>query len=230
MLSTKIKIIILIVILFFVFLAVYFYYQPFQQQEITKSEKPEVKTEFQLQEQAGAIIKTKDFQGCDEIKDETYKTVCVNNIASNLANENLDISYCQKIDDKLVPIKDCEAQVIFKKSLDKESVDICQETKYQELQKQCQESFWLTSAARKEKPELCDNIQVIEGREFCRDAYLFQTQFTENASNFNCAQFKNNEVAEDCKIFKENISQANPNLINRFKSSLFVSFYSTLFR
>ena len=88
---------------------------------------------IRLQEQVAEIIKTKDFSLCDEMKDKVYFTVCNNNIALNLAQERSDLSYCQKIDNTLVLIEECERQVIFKKSLLKENIEVCDETQNHKL-------------------------------------------------------------------------------------------------
>lgn len=229
MLNSKIKFAILIGVLVLAFLTVYLYKTPilnFFQKEITEQkEKIEPKTELQLQEQAGEIIKMKDFKRCDEIKDETYKTVCINNIALNLAQEKQDISYCQKIDDKLIPIKDCERQVIFTKSLEKEDINICKETQNQEIQKQCQDSFWPSLALAKNDVNLCNNALAEQEKSFCRDNYLFQKEFVQDAKVFVCEKFNDIQVGEDCKNFKENIGEPKtPELCANLKSNLFLNY------
>jgi len=153
-----------------------------------------------------------------------YHTVCINNIALNLAQETQDISYCQKIDNKLVPIRDCESQVIFKKSLDKESIAICDETKDQELQKQCRNSFWPSLALKKQDNKLCDNIQTEPEKTFCYDNYVLQKEFTQDAANFKCAEFSDKQVRLDCTSYQANSKQLTMEMCNQFKSGLFLNF------
>jgi len=108
MIFSKTKLVYWSMALILILLAIFFYYfiskkQPIDQPisveqlqqilETAPAAEPEANAELQLQEQAGAIIKTKDFNRCDEIKDEMYHTVCINNIALNLAQETQDISY-----------------------------------------------------------------------------------------------------------------------------------------
>lgn len=239
MLFTKTKIITLAVILFFIILAAIFYFQVLKKPEIGQplsveqlqqmletapAAGPEANAEIKLQEQAGAIIKTKDFNRCDEIKDEMYRTVCINNIALNLAQETQDISYCQKIDNKLVPIRDCEAQIIFQKFLDKEDINVCKETKNQELQKQCQESFWPSLALKKENIKLCDQVEIEKERNYCHDNYLFQKEFIQDAANFKCAEFFDKQVQLDCKAYQANSKQLTMETCGKFKSNLFLNF------
>jgi len=239
MIFSKTKLVYWSMALILILLAIFFYYfiskkQPIDQPisveqlqqilETAPAAEPEANAELQLQEQAGAIIKTKDFNRCDEIKDEMYHTVCINNIALNLAQETQDISYCQKIDNKLVPIRDCESQVIFKKSLDKESIAICDETKDQELQKQCRNSFWPSLALKKQDNKLCDNIQTEPEKTFCYDNYVLQKEFTQDAANFKCTEFSDKQVRLDCTSYQANSKQLTMEMCNQFKSGLFLNF------
>ena len=62
------------------------------------------------------LIKTNDLSQCDKargivIQGIDYEVVCRNNVAFSLATLNLDITECQKLDDALFPIIDCERAV-----------------------------------------------------------------------------------------------------------------------
>ncbi len=226
--KNKFFVCVLVIALPLVFLAIYFYYQLAGKQEITKPVKTEVETELQLQEQAGEIIKTKDFKRCDEIKDETYQIVCVNNIALNLAEETQDISYCQKIDNTLVSIEGCERQVIFKKSLGDEDIGVCGETQNQKIQKECQDGFWLKLALKKDNATLCNNHQAEQEINYCRDSYVFQKEFIQNLTNFSCEKFADKQVEADCIVYKKNLDKNTDRtgsmICRSLKSDLFLNY------
>lgn len=166
-------------------------------QELTTAE------ELKLQEQVGDIIKTKDLGQCDGIENEMYKKVCINNIALNLAQETQDISYCQKLDNELVPIRDCESRVVFAKSLEREDIAVCQETKDQELQKQCQDSFYSQLALKKEDINICSQAPSEEQANLCYNSFLITRDFTKDSKNFNCTLLKGLDTQEDCQKMKE---------------------------
>ena len=58
------------------------------------------------------IIKGGDIEKCNTIESEYEKAICINNIALNLAQETMDISYCERVDNKLVSRDECERQII----------------------------------------------------------------------------------------------------------------------
>lgn len=221
--NSKKKSIILIAVLIFLFVLSYFYRAPIV--DFFKTwQKIEPRNEIKLQEQTAEIIKTKDFGQCEKIDDELYKTVCRNNISLNLAQETQDISYCQKIDNKLISIEDCERQVIFQKSLDKEDINVCKETQNQELQKQCQDAFWPSLALKNSDVNLCNNALAEQEKNFCRDNYLFQKEFIQNTAQFNCQKFTDEQVKADCKIYKESLGKQAHIVCTDLKSNLFSNY------
>ena len=232
--SSKLKFILLIflgvLILFFVGL-LYFYREPVLNFIFKPDGQSNIQTgpltaeeEIKLQEKAAEIIKTGDFDKCQEIENQIYRTVCINNIALNLAQEKQDISYCQKLDDELVSIAGCERQVLFTKSQDKEDINVCNETKNSEIQKECQESFWPSLALNKKDINLCNNITVEQEKNSCRDNYLFKQEFTKSESDFDCQRFYSQQVKSDCQIYKENILNKKSIACNIFESDLFLNY------
>lgn len=158
--------------------------------------------EAALQGQMSEIIKSKDFNRCNELGDPTYRAVCVNNIALNFAQETQDISYCQKMDNILVTINDCERQIIFAKAVKKGDVAACYETRDAGLQKQCKESFELSFAIKKKDGGLCGKIVDPESREYCYIKILVNNNPTA-VKNFDCNQFSQENSRLDCKSYLE---------------------------
>jgi len=188
---------------------------------VQETNKEPEKTELYWQEKADEMIKTSDFGKCEEIEDELYKKVCVNNIALNLANEELDIGYCQKLDNELVSIADCVNQVIFAKSMDKEDIEVCGETNNQELQKNCEDSFWLSLAIKKEDISLCENKAGEKEQNICHNSYLLQKEFSADTAGFDCEKFKGSQGKADCDTFKKDMAENNFNNCGNLKSELF---------
>jgi len=177
--------------------------------------------ELELQKRAAEIIKTKNFDSCTEIENELYRTVCINNIALNLAEETQDISYCQRLDDKLVSVANCERNVLLEKSLDKEDIGICDETSNSEVQKVCQDVFWQSLALEKGDSSVCEGAGEEEERNACFDIYLFNQEFLESEADFDCQKFYSQDVKEDCESFKEMLSTDEMNC-GTLASSLFL--------
>lgn len=236
MFNSNLKFIILILLGVFIllfFILIYFYQESIPEPEIQPSiqtaplsepEKLTSEKEIELQKKAAEIIKTNDFNKCQEIKNELYNTVCVNNIALNLAEEKQDISYCQKLDNKLVSIAGCERQVLLKKSQDKKDIDVCNETKNSEIQKECKDNFWPLLALKKKDINLCENITTEQEKNSCYDNYLFQEEFVKSEKSFDCGKFYAQQVKADCEIYKESILNKKPADCNSFKSDLFFNY------
>ena len=129
-----------------------------ENQKETKNEK--VAEELKLQEQTAEIIKTNNYNECDKIEDAMYKKVCINNIALKLAEETLDISHCQKLDNELVPRDDCERNVIASKSIKNDDISACLETKNQELQAQCQDNYYIQFSQKKDDIGICEQASA----------------------------------------------------------------------
>ena len=230
--SNKLIILVLTIISILVGLIIYFFYKPFfsdrlffksqtDKKEITDKEKERI---LKLQEQVREIVKLNDFKKCDEIKDEYYKTVCINNIAFNLAKEKQDISYCQKLDNKLLYTEDCEIEILFSKALNKEDITVCFETKNEAIKKSCKDNFWRLLSLKKKDINLCENYLNDEEKIICRDLYTFKNEFLFKKSDiksFNCLKFENKDIQDDCNFFKKNFSIIKVNLCHKLKSYLF---------
>lgn len=215
-------ILVLLIVFILSFLIFFYFFEKERKQVITGKLTQE--QEMELQERASEIIKTNDFGKCQEIENEMYRTVCINNIALNLAREKQDVSYCQKLDDKLISVAGCERGIVLNKSLEKEDINICLEAENNEIKKECQESFWQNLAFKKGDIRFCDNISDEEKKIFCRDSYLFGAEFVKSASGFDCEKFQLLEAESDCRIYKENISAKKDADCKVFKSNLFLNY------
>ena len=181
---------------------------PDNQQKVGKNS--EAQNNLKFQEKVSEIIKTENFDECEKVEDDFYRKVCVNNIALNLSQKKQDISYCQKIDNELVPQEDCERQVIFAKSIEKEDINVCMETKNQELQKLCQDSFYYQLAVKKEDINICDRAPEQKQNDFCHNVFLASKNMGQNFETFDCALFKGEDVKDDCKYLKDSLKKDAP--------------------
>jgi len=193
----------LIVAVIIVGFGTYLYFPQIFSKILNATKEVEVKTELELQQQVADIVATKDFSQCNKVSDEIYKVVCVNNIALNLAQETQDLSYCQKIDNTLVPISDCERQIIFTKSVTKGDIKVCEETKDAAIKEECITGYWQAKAFNEGNTALCENIGNEFGKNYCYDSYLFSNKFQNNVSGFDCRSLKDIQTQEDCKNYKK---------------------------
>lgn len=182
---------------------------------------------LRLQEQVGEIIASKDFSKCDNVSSPYYRTVCINNIALNLAQEKQDITYCQRLDDRLLSIYECEASIVFGKSLANEDIGVCAETKNDILRKRCEKNFWPSLALKKADINLCNNVQP-EEKIVCRDRYIFEKEFanqpTDVIKKFNCLKFEDKQTRADCALYKGSDFKIGSNICARLRSPLFVNY------
>lgn len=181
-------------------------------------------SEIEMQEKVGEIIAKKDFSGCEFVQNELYKKVCINNIALNLTQELQDVSYCQKLDNNLVSIRECEQQVIFSKSIKNEDVNVCKEASDLEIREQCSLNFYPLLAIKKQDVKLCGNIQQEENRNLCYDSYLFKMEFIKKYENFSCQNFMDLQIRKDCLYYQKNYKQLSLQACFDLKSDLFFEF------
>lgn len=178
--------------------------------------------ETQLQEQIAPLIAAGDMTACDQVQNDMYRKVCINNIALNKADETKDISYCQYIDGDLIPKADCERKIIFQKSTETVNISTCQEATTEALQKECENSFGIRLALEKNDPTYCDKAV---SPEFCRDAVTLSV-FMKDPINTECSVFESSEVIDDCEIIKPVFSTPSDttqlmNICQKLKSPIF---------
>jgi len=192
----------------------------------TETTTSQPKNEAELQNQVADILKTNDFSKCDAVKDEIYKTACINNIALNLAEANNDPSYCKKIDGRLMSQESCERQVGFKAAVEKSNITIC-EGLSGTLPQECKDNFYTQTVLKSGDPTLCGKITDKTKSDNCYNNYYINSEFKNNISGFDCSLFKGADAVSDCKTIKNiniNGSFSDPAACYNLKTTLFLSY------
>ena len=184
-------------------------------QEETKQEaalSPEA--ELKLQEQVSPLIKAGDMKACERVDNAMYRSVCVNNIALQKAEETGDISFCQYLDDELISRDSCERQILFPKSIEKEDKAICGETKNATLRKECEDSFLFGLANKKQDPSLCDQDSDTINADRCWNAYHVQGAMAPTSDgkrqSLDCSLLRGDDVKADCAAIAPALENRNP--------------------
>lgn len=129
------------------------------------------------------IVKDGNFNDCNSIQDAQYKIICINNIARNLANKELDPRWCLELDNEMMLQKDCISKIVYAKTMKEESVDACNlliQYGYNETDiTECQFSFWFNLALVKKDIEVCNNFKVAEDISACKDRVEKTLQYIE---------------------------------------------------
>ncbi len=154
--------------------------------------------ELALQEQIAPLIAAGDMAACDQVQNDMYRKVCINNIALNKAEETNDITYCQYLDNELVPREMCEQQVIFSAALETEDIAACAQTTNTELLQECESAAINALALKKDDPTLCNN--AVDPTE-CKDIYYVQ-QFMKDPKTIECSAFSTPDAQADCAALK----------------------------
>jgi hypothetical protein len=197
-------------------------------QAVSKEKKTSINEEKTLDQRVADIIKTGNLDLCQKIEDQTFKTVCTNNIAFNLAKEKDDPSYCQKLDNNLMSVADCEREVVANKALGEGNISICEQASDESVKDQCKNSFYWKLALTKDDINICNQIQQKDQLEYCHNNYLINKKFRGNTKGFDCLQLEGNDVQVECKKMQDLIGTINtmhkfpnPDLCSQFKTSLF---------
>lgn len=167
----------------------------------------QVSQEQKLQGQIAEIIKSKDITRCGAVTDAIYSAACVNNIALTLAEERGDISYCARVDGKLVSRTQCEQQVVYKKSLQNEDIAVCKESTFENIVKQCEESFYFSLALKKNDPTVCYRDSDKTKGDMCYDrVFLLKNKNMADLKTLSCGDLRSPFAEEDCRSFKSTFS------------------------
>lgn len=182
-----------------------------------------VKDLYEAQGLADKYIAEGKLEGCQEVKDAAYRSVCTNNISLKLATAKQDISYCQKLDNRLMLVADCEKEVLYAKSVAQDNVQVCYETSNEELKKTCANNYWRQSAFSQKDISLCDKAGEAD-RAACRNQYLLTVDFKTKGKDFACDQFSGQELKDDCSVYRENLETLAPPLCFKLKTDLFKNY------
>ncbi|HAV10965.1 MAG TPA: hypothetical protein DCX32_00235 [Candidatus Moranbacteria bacterium] len=177
--------------------------------------------EIGFQEQVAEIIKTKDFSHCEKISNDTYRKVCVNNIALDLAQEKGDVSYCAELDGNMVSVSECERGIVLAKSASEENMEICKQATTKEVASECESGFYQAVSLKKEDKGYCDNIGDQKATDECYDNFVFSMEFMKDIKNFKCSSFRNQDLANDCLAYKNMKSDQEPDC-SGYKSSQYM--------
>ena len=169
-------------------------------------------SEAYLQKQLSEVVENKDFSKCDEITDDFYKKVCINNVAVELSKESLDIAYCERVDGELISKSYCQEQVLLLKFEKEETGDFCKKLQSTNEQEDCLINFYNRLALRKDNAEICQSITETEQVDFCHDNYIVSKSFAQNPEKFNCLFLKNIDARSDCESMKPVILNSDPTL------------------
>lgn len=167
--------------------------------EMPVDAKLTVAEELAFQEQITPLIAAGDISACSAVQNDFYQKVCINNIALNKAEETKDISYCQHIDNELIPKGDCERDIVISLSIEKEDAALCDHATVEEVQIQCHENYHLALATKKNDISLCEQSSDATT---CSDRFLLQ-QFRQEPSLVACEAFSTAAAQSDCTVLKE---------------------------
>ncbi len=170
--------------------------------------------ELKLQDEVETLIKAGDMNACSQIQNDMYKKVCINNIALNKARETNDISYCQYLDNQLIPRIDCERQILIPKSISEEDKTICSETKDVTLKQQCENSFLLGLAQKMNDPKVCDQNADNVNADQCWNGYYASLSLSQlmskKQSTLECGTFRGVDAKADCGLITSAMKTNNP--------------------
>lgn len=206
--QTKTKITILICILLIsVFLALFEYKAKKQSENLNSKNSSQNSSASggssvkDLKQNVADIIKSENLSQCDGIEDAQYRKVCINNIAQNLAQKNLDVTYCDKLDNENFSVSDCKEAVIDELSIKNKDISICD--KLADLSG-CRRQYWQIIALKYDNVSLCDQAQDDEQKNLCRNNYVLQKFFLNDPKKTDCSQFASTAVQDDCKEVEDN--------------------------
>jgi hypothetical protein len=159
---------------------------------------PAPATEAELQEQIAPLIKAGDMKACDQVKNEMYRSVCINNIALDKAEETNDIAYCRYLDDKLVSQASCERRILIGSALESEDVASCSRTDDASLREECEQGFFFGLAQKKKDPKICDQDADKTKADQCWNGYHARMMSVPGAEAPACSVFRGGDVQTDC--------------------------------
>ncbi len=181
------------------------YFLFFYKRELNNEEKKEL---------VARIIQKGNIDACARAKEivldgVNYETVCRNNVAYQLAFKTLDPKYCKDLDNKLVSIEQCEAEILLKKINTGADIAVCSGASVQGAQTYCRGIYWFREAIQKGNEALCDTIEDVGSRAPCHERVAIEG-LIKNPSGTDCSRFSGS-LARDCENFKSTLKSGSQN-------------------
>lgn len=200
------------------------------------SQEDEQKWRREQELNVAQIIRAGNLTSCDDVNYKSadgvdYAKVCQNNIALNKAQETLDISWCKKLDGKLIGVENCERQILFSKLNKEKNLAVCDIAPNETLKKECQNGYWFTKSISDSDIVLCKNVvetavakteqatannpeaskQTNVSR--CEENYYLE-QLIKNPASADCFQFTTDFMKKDCETYKSTAKNPKTLFIN----------------
>lgn len=158
------------------------------------------------------IIAAGDIGACDGVSYASsdgmaYDAVCRNNIAWNQALKTLDVVWCQKLDDKLMLVADCERAVVFEKMRATKNAAACDSASTPVVKNSCLLSFWLGEAETAGRADLCYNMADSIVKQACFDSFIFDN-LTQKPLTLDCNLASRN-LQNDCKLIQSAVKASS---------------------
>ena len=169
-----------------------------------QEEQDPLEAELALQKQIGDIIAAKDLEGCNEVDNETYQTICISNIALNSAMETQDVSYCDMLDDELFSIGLCQLDILLEKAQSEKNVEYCEEIQDEFNRDFCKERVLAYLSIEENDSSYCDQMDGVH-REACHSVFSVASEFEKGPLNLDCENMKTDFLKEDCLLYKEEL-------------------------
>lgn len=170
--------------------------------EVVVTEESQVLSEadeLKLQEEVGILIESGDIQACEQIADEMYKSVCINNIALEKAEETKDISWCQLLDGELVSVSSCETPYVTDAAIAATDVSICATASATESKSDCTLAYAYSVSLSTSAPNVCDEVLTGEQADGCWNSYYVESGLS--ADSFACPLLRGEDAQADCQVF-----------------------------
>ncbi|MEK9175334.1 MAG: hypothetical protein AAB795_01950 [Patescibacteria group bacterium] len=186
----------------------------------------------EVQAKAAEVIKQGDIAKCDSfdgkvIEGVDYGAVCRNNISTNLATQNLDPSYCDKLDETMMSVLDCKRTVVQAKLQKTGDVTICNFWTDESMKANCVNFYWRNKAIQSNDVAFCRNSTDDNANSFCVGDVLIG-QLISNPRSTRCANFPTS-MRSDCTAYQD--AQRKPTTISNqciYTHPMFINRFCTV--
>lgn len=211
-----------IVSVFFFIFGIIFFDSALEKDSKTDSHFSKVNDSGAVKQSKINVSEISGYSECENLDDEIFRTECMNNITLNLAEENKDISYCQKLDNELVSISECERNIVFSYSVYDEDISMCNDLENESFVFECRENYYYATASLKSDPKICLNIENDILKESCYNSVVF------DRGNYSCSDFLGDDYKNDCELYN-GLDEGNADC-DQFSSDLFRNLCSYKFK
>jgi len=157
-------------------------------------------TQFSKQKKVALILSNGSIDDCSSFASKDYQKTCRDSfVYKELQESNYEnIDVCNRLENSQ-NILDCNYLVVFSKQSKNLTLEVCDESTYEEVKKECQRNYYFQAAIKYNDISYCQKVSNVKD---CENNYLIYTKLISNYKTFDCMSLNGDKEKSECETLQ----------------------------